>query len=91
MAIELTPGLVATVTSIFGGVIGLIGFVLSNNRNENKARSRVYKRVDEEIGKVRDDCVLKDVCDIQHKYTNDKLDGIDKKMDRLLEQNGIKG
>jgi len=67
-------------------VVGIAGFVIGNSRAETRARGRVYERLDE----VRDDAestyVRKDICEEKTK----RMESIERKLDRLLQKNGIK-
>jgi hypothetical protein len=79
-----------TVGGILMTIIGICGFVLGNNNSTNNTKSRFFQRLDEVKKDIEDKFVQKNVCEMQHKYTNEKLESIEKKVDKLLERNGIR-
>ena len=80
---ELTP-------IIYAVGIGVIGFVVGNNRQESKARSRIYERMDEELTKFEQRHVNKDVCEITHKNLERDVTEIKCDVKKLLQKNGLK-
>ena len=72
------------------GVIGVAGFVIGNNRNESKARGRIYGRIDEKEEQYNKTFQRKDVCDVIHKTTTDTLNEIKQDVKKLLTKNGLK-
>ena len=88
--IILNPSVVITITSICAGVVGVSGFVLGNNQNNIRERSRVYKHMDEREEDYKDTFQRKDVCSVMHKALTEKMDRVDRNVDKLLQKNGIK-
>lgn len=88
--IVITPGIIITMTSICAGVIGVAGFVIGNNRNESKARGRIYGRMDENKKEATDTFVRQDICSVVHKSLDGKIDGLCVDVKKLLQKNGLK-
>ncbi len=83
------PELVAYLT-IGTSIIGITGFVIGNSRSEASKRQRIYERMDDIKKSNEQTYVRKDVCELQHKYTNEALARIESKVDKLLQKNGLK-
>ena len=59
---------------IGGGLLGLMGLILKNNKDYDDKVSRVYKRLDEVKENTEDKFTRKDICQILHTQINEKLD-----------------
>jgi len=69
-------------------VITLVGFVFHNNNKNDRRVSRVYSRLDEVKKDNETRYTNKEICAILHKGVDDKLDKIDKKLDKILNGQG---
>ncbi len=79
-----------------GGFLAIIAMVFHNNRDNSSKVRRVYQRLDETKDRGDKNYVSKDVCVVQNRALNDKInkldktqDSMDEKMDKLLLKNGI--
>ena len=69
---------------VSGGVLGLIGLMFKNNYDNDKKVSRVYRRLDEVKNYQEENFTRKDICSVLHKTIDNKLDKMDAKLDKLL-------
>ena len=76
-------------TGLGGILIAVCSFVLGNNRQETRARSRVYQRLDEEMNKVDGTFVRKDICDVKYETVIKTLDEMKCDVKKLLKKNGV--
>ena len=70
-------------------MLGLIGFVLGNQRVESRARKRVYERMDEVKDEIGETYTRKDVCAERHKTIEADLSEIKRDVKTLLTKNGL--
>lgn len=94
-------GQLAVLTGLGGVLIAVISFVIGNNRNESKARSRIYERLDETKDEINNTFTRQDVCNVVHKQVDNQLERIEKAtecipkikvgIDMLLKKNGLNG
>jgi len=70
--------------SVIASVMVLIGFTFHNNGKNDSKVNRVYQRLDEYKNFTESKFTNKDVCQILHRNVDEKLDKIDKKLDKLL-------
>lgn len=59
-----------------GGILGIVGFILGNAREQEKKISRIYERLDETKAVQESTYTRKDVCMVLHKQIADALDEI---------------
>lgn len=73
-----------------GGVLGLVGLVMANNKDNEQKISRVYKRLDEVKDNVETKFTPVKVCEVLHKQIDNKLTEISTDIKVLLKNNGHK-
>lgn len=72
---------------IGGGLIALVGFILNNNREQDKKIARSYERLDVTKKYQDETFTRKDICAVLHKQIADDLSEI--KLDlKILVRNG---
>lgn len=94
-------GQLAVLTGLGGVLVAVVSFVIGNNRNESKARSRIYERLDETKEEINKTFSRQDVCGIVHKQVDNRLEKIERQteciskikagVDMLLKKNGLNG
>jgi len=68
-----------------GGMLAVVGFAIKTYVDVNEKVSRAYKRLDEVKEKTEETFTRKDICMVLHKQIDGKLDKMDCKLDRILE------
>ena len=71
-----------------GGMIGLVGLVLKNNKDTEEKISRAYKRLDEVKDSVETKFTPVRVCEVLHKQIDAKLTEISTDIKVLLRNGG---
>ena len=70
--------------SVIASVMVLVGFTFHNNGKNDAKVARVYQRLDEVKKDNETRYTNKDVCQILHRTVDEKLDKIDRKLDKIL-------
>ena len=67
-----------------GGIIGMIGLLLVNNRAQDAKIERNYERLDETKEYQDKTFTRVDICVLTHKQITEKLDRIESKLDKVI-------
>ena len=68
-----------------GGMLAVAGFAIKTYVDANAKVDRQYKRLDEVKEKTEETFTRKDICMILHKQIDEKLDRINNKLDKILD------
>jgi hypothetical protein len=79
-AIEV--GVISVIATSF---IGVVSYAVGVSKGESQKRNRMYKRLDEHKAYIDNKFVRTELCDEKTKA----IPRIEKKLDKLLEKNGI--